>query len=337
MLELNHLSARYDTSQGYINAVDNVNLAIKRNEIFGIAGESGCGKSTLLKVMYDLVQFPLEISRGEVSLEHRNEDGSVIVFHGGEIRKNWWRLISYIPQGAMHVMNPVARVRNQFFDTIGRYHNGKNKKKMEADIVRYLGELELPSDVLTAYPHQLSGGMRQRVLIALATFPAPEIVLADEPTTAIDVVVQRGILTMLKRTQKRLGNSMVIVSHDMGVHYQITDRLGIMYAGKLIEAGPTMEIFENPHHPYARMLIAALPRLGDSSQKEGIPGTPPSLRDPPPGCRFAARCPHTLDRCGTVEPPEYQVGKSHTASCHLLDGKAPASERAGEGGAYGQS
>ncbi|MDR1173849.1 MAG: ABC transporter ATP-binding protein [Treponema sp.] len=334
MLELKHLSARYDTVSGYVNAVDDVNLTIKRNEIFGIAGESGCGKSTLLKVMYDLVQFPLEISRGEVSLEHRNKDGSITVYHSGEIHKSWWRLISYIPQGAMHVMNPVTRVRNQFFDTVSKYHKKRSKKEMEADIVQYLRELELPADVLGAYPHQLSGGMRQRALIALATFLSPEIVLADEPTTALDVVVQRGILTMLKRTQKRLGNSMVIVSHDMGVHYQITDRLGIMYAGKLIEAGPTMDIFERPGHPYARMLIAALPRLGDSSQKEGIPGTPPSLRNPPPGCRFAERCPDALERCRTTEPLNYQVGKDHTASCHLLDGKAPPSEDEG-GQAHG--
>jgi peptide/nickel transport system ATP-binding protein len=181
--------------------------------------------------------------------------------------------------------------------------------------------LELPAEVLDAYPHQLSGGMRQRVLIALATFINPALVLADEPTTALDVVVQRGILTMLKRTQKRMGNSMVIVSHDMGVHYQITDRLGIMYAGKIVEAGPTMEIFNNPAHPYAHMLIAALPRIGDNSQKEGIPGTPPSLKNPPSGCRFAARCPQAAERCRTGDPPSYQVGKDHTASCYLLEGQ----------------
>ena len=181
-----------------------------------------------------------------------------------------------------------------------------------------LKELELPHEVLDTYPHQLSGGMRQRVIIALATFLGPDLVLADEPTTALDVVVQRGILTMLSRVQKKLQNSMVIVSHDMGVHYQITDRLGIMYAGQMIEDGPTQEIFGNPKHPYTQMLIKALPRLGDDTQKEGIPGLPPSLRNPPQGCRFAARCPKASDRCRREQPVSVSVGERHQASCHLL-------------------
>jgi peptide/nickel transport system ATP-binding protein len=319
MLKLTNLSARYDTVDGSVHAVDGVNLLIKRNEIFGIAGESGCGKSTLLKVMYDLIAFPLEISGGAVSLESRDKQGRAITLHSGEISKSWWNTISYIPQGAMHVMNPVTRIRDQFYDTLGR-EKKITKKELRNRIIAYFKELELPEEALDAYPHQLSGGMRQRVLIALATISSPEIVLADEPTTALDVVVQRGILTMLKRAQKRMGNSMVIVSHDMGVHYQITSRLGIMYAGKLIESGPTMELFDRPAHPYARMLIAALPRIGDNSQKEGIPGTPPGLRSPPSGCRFAARCPGALARCTAEEPPSFAVGDDHLAACHLLEG-----------------
>jgi peptide/nickel transport system ATP-binding protein len=215
-------------------------------------------------------------------------------------------------------MNPVTRIRNQFFDAISKYHDKKDKKALEEDIIRYLKELELPPDVLKAYPHQLSGGMRQRVLIALATFLNPEIVLADEPTTALDVVVQRGILTMLSKVQKKLENSMVIVSHDMGVHYQITNRMGIMYAGQMIEIGPTEQIFTNPQHPYTKMLINALPKVGDNSQKEGIPGRPPSLKNPPAGCRFAERCPLAEERCRTHEPAPVSVGERHVASCHLL-------------------
>jgi peptide/nickel transport system ATP-binding protein len=322
VFKLNHLSARYDTVSGYVNAVNDVDIKIKENEIFGIAGESGCGKSTLLKVMYDLIGFPLEISGGEVVLEYKEKDGGITALKSGEIRKSWWNKISYIPQGAMHVMNPVTRVRDQFIDTVVKYRKSSGKKELKAEIVAYLRQLELPPEVLDAYPHQLSGGMRQRVLIALATFLSPEIVLADEPTTALDVVVQRGILSMLRRTQKKMGNSMVIVTHDMGVHYQITDRLGIMYAGKMVEAGPTMEIFDKPRHPYTQMLIAALPRLGDNSQKEGIPGTPPNLREPITGCRFAARCPGVSERCRAEEPATCQIGEDHTASCHLLEGSA---------------
>lgn len=318
MLRLNNVSAQYNILTGYVKAVDHVDFEVQKNEIFGIAGESGCGKSTLLKVMYDLISYPLEIAEGSVEIKAEDKNGNPIILKNGEIHKSWWKVISYIPQGAMHVMNPVTRVKNQFFDAISKYHEKKDKKVLLEQIANYLKELELPPEVLQAYPHQLSGGMRQRVLIALATFLNPEIVLADEPTTALDVVVQRGILTMLSRVQKKMKNSMVIVSHDMGVHYQITDRMGIMYAGQMIEIGPTDRIFDNPQHPYTKMLINALPRVGDNSQKEGIPGTPPSLKNPPAGCRFAARCPHATELCRVQQPVRVQIGDEHFASCHLL-------------------
>lgn len=314
MLKMDHVSARYETASGYVNSVDQVSFEVRKNEIMGIAGESGCGKSTLLKAMYDLVEFPLEICGGKVTLETEKEKKRLTT---GEIRNEWWKSISYVPQGAMHVMNPVKKVREQFFDVIP-IDKKKRRRDQEDLIISYLRELELPAEVLDAYPHQLSGGMRQRVIIAMATFLEPELVLADEPTTALDVVVQRGILIMLSRVQKKLQNSMVIVSHDMGVHYQITDRLGIMYAGQMIEDGPTMEIFNHPKHPYTQMLIGALPRLGDDSQKEGIPGLPPSLKNPPKGCRFAARCPKATENCFKNQPVSVKVGERHNASCHLL-------------------
>lgn len=326
MLRLNSVSAQYNMLDSYVKAVDQVHFEVKKNEIFGIAGESGCGKSTLLKVMYDLISYPLEISQGSVEIHSKDKDGKPLVYKNGDIHKSWWKVISYVPQGAMHVMNPVTRIKSQFFDAISKYHDKKDKKELQEEIIRYLKELELPPEVLKAYPHQLSGGMRQRVLIALATFLHPEIVLADEPTTALDVVVQKGILTMLAAVQKKMKNSMVIVSHDMGVHYQITDRMGIMYAGQMIEVGPTEQIFNRPQHPYTQMLIHALPKVGDNSQKEGIPGTPPSLKNPPAGCRFAARCPYAMDLCRISEPVRTVVGADHVASCHLL------TESAGKGG-----
>ncbi|NRF95867.1 ABC transporter ATP-binding protein [Paenibacillus frigoriresistens] len=319
MLRLHKVSAQYNMLDSYVQAVDRVDFEVRKNEIFGIAGESGCGKSTLLKVMYDLIKYPLEISSGSVEIHSTRKDGRPIVYTNGDIHKSWWKVISYVPQGAMHVMNPVARVKSQFIDAISKYHDKTDKKQLQHDIVQYLKELELPPEVLKAYPHQLSGGMRQRVIIALATFLHPDIVLADEPTTALDVVVQRGILTMLAGVQKKMKNSMVIVSHDMGVHYQITNRMGIMYAGQMIEVGPTEQIFNNPQHPYTKMLINALPKVGDNSQKEGIPGTPPSLKNPPTGCRFAARCPLAMEICRTKEPVQTEVGEQHVASCHLLD------------------
>jgi peptide/nickel transport system ATP-binding protein len=319
MLRLNNVSAQYNMLNGYVKAVDHVDFEVRKNEIFGIAGESGCGKSTLLKVMYDLIRYPLEISEGSVEIHSTDKNGKTMIYKNGDIHKSWWKVISYVPQGAMHVMNPVSRIKSQFIHAISKYHDKKDKKVLHEEIANYLKELELPPEVLKAYPHQLSGGMRQRVVIALATFLHPEIVLADEPTTALDVVVQRGILTMLSRVQKKMGNSMVIVSHDMGVHYQITNRMGIMYAGQMIEVGPTEQIFNNPQHPYTKMLINALPNVGDNSQKEGIPGTPPSLSQPLSGCRFAARCPLAMDLCHTIEPAKVEVGIDHFASCHLLD------------------
>jgi len=317
MLELKNVSARYNMLDSYVNAVDNVNFKIEPNEIFGIAGESGCGKSTLLKVMYDLLAYPLEVHEGEVRLYKGDSDSEYL--STGKIKEWWWKEISYVPQGAMHVLNPVKRVETQFFDTISKqFHEKKSKNELRQIIGEYFKELELSPDILKSFPHQLSGGMRQRVLIALATFLNPSIILADEPTTALDVVVQKDILTMLMAVQKRMGNSIVIVSHDMGVHYQITNKLGIMYAGQMIEHGPTEEIFNNPKHPYTQMLIGALPRVGDRSQKEGIPGTPPSLKNPPAGCRFAARCKHAVEDCRHIQPETTQVGDSHFASCLLL-------------------
>jgi len=172
--------------------------------------------------------------------------------------------------------------------------------------------------VLEAYPFQLSGGMRQRVIIALATFMAPSLVLADEPTTALDVVVQKDILMLLMRLQKQFKNTMVLVSHDMGVHYQITKRMGIMYAGSMVEIGETERIFNDPVHPYTRMLVNALPRVGDTRPREGIPGRPPSLLNPPDGCRFAPRCPQATDLCRQTSPAFAEIADGHFAACHML-------------------
>ena len=196
------------------------------------------------------------------------------------------------------------------------------KTAIRERVAAYLKELELPVEVLKSYPHQLSGGMKQRVLVALGTFLHPQIVLADEPTTALDVVVQKGILLMLIELQQQMENTLVVVSHDMGVHYQISDRLAIMYAGKLVEYGPTDAIFRNPAHPYTQMLIQSLPRVGDRSQRVGISGRPPSLVDPPAGCRFAARCPQVMDHCAQQEPALIQIEPEHFVSCHLYGEQA---------------
>ena len=217
----------------------------------------------------------------------------------------------------MSVLNPVMRVENQFFDAVTRFHRAGSRQEIRRQVADHLQELDLPVEVLKAYPHQLSGGMRQRVLVALATFLYPQIILADEPTTALDVVVQRGILRMLTRVQQTMGNTLVIVSHDMGVHYQITHRMAIMYAGQLVEVGPTERIFAFPQHPYTEMLIKSLPRIGDHSAREGISGRPPSLLDQQPGCPFAPRCPHTMEICTTMRPQPAETETGHLSACFL--------------------
>ena len=317
MLRLRELKCYYHTPRGVVQAVDGVSFDIRPNEVLGIAGESGCGKSTLLKVLYDYVQPPLQIVSGAYEADFVDGNGGVKTIGPGEIREHWWDYISYIPQGSMSVLNPVIRIENQFFDAVPKSRNLKDKKQIRERVAAYLKELELPVEVLKSFPHQLSGGMKQRVLVALGTFLHPQIVLADEPTTALDVVVQKGILLMLTELQQQMENTLVVVSHDMGVHYQISDRLAIMYAGKLVEYGPTDAIFRNPLHPYTQMLIQSLPRVGDRSQRVGISGRPPNLIDPPSGCRFAARCPKVMEHCADQEPALLQIEPEHFVSCHL--------------------
>jgi len=318
MLKIENLSASYKTIDGNVHVVKDVNFDINDNEIFGIAGESGCGKSTLLKTLYDIIEFPLEIDKGRVVLSGE-KNGKPFSFESGNIRKSWWNHISYVPQAAQSVLNPIVKLKNQFLDSIPEEDRKNETKQQTLDRVgKYLEELGLSRDVLEAYPFQLSGGMRQRAIIALATFMSPSVVLADEPTTALDVVVQRGILMMLTRLQKNLKNTLVIVSHDMGVHYQITDRMGIMYSGSFVELGKTEDIFNDPIHPYTRMLIGALPRVGDKSQKVGIAGRPPSLKNPPPGCRFAERCPQATELCRKDVPAFREIKPGRFAACHYL-------------------
>jgi peptide/nickel transport system ATP-binding protein len=260
---------------------------------------------------------PLKIMGGKVEAEMKDANGRTVTLGPGEIRKHWWTFISYIPQGSMSVLNPVVRIEKQFFDAISRKHRLTNKREIRERIGSYLKELQLPVEVLNSYPHQLSGGMRQRVLVALATFLHPKIVLADEPTTALDVVIQKGILLMLAQVQERMKNSLVIVSHDIGVHYQVTHRMAIMYNGKIVEIGPTEPVFVKPLHPYTEMLIQSLPQVGDHKHREGIVGRPPSLIDPPPGCRFAARCPFVMEICREEMPSLLEVEADHFVACYL--------------------
>ncbi|HTE36370.1 MAG TPA: ABC transporter ATP-binding protein [Reyranella sp.] len=297
-----------------VRAVDDVSFAVAAGEIYGLAGESSSGKTTLIKTIAAATQPPLEVLGGSVTFTF--PDGAIAMQRAGrrELATIRWRHLSYIMQGSMSVLNPVRRVRHSFVDFAFR-HIGQPMPQFLDTVRAHLQRLRLAPDVLDAYPHQLSGGMRQRVTIALATVCRPEFIIADEPTTALDVVVQKDVLAMIREIQRELGSSILFVTHDMAVHANLTDRLGIMYAGRLVEEGRTADIFRNARHPYTAHLIASLPRLGDTAPKAGLGGTPPNLADPPPGCRFHPRCPRATDICRREVPPLEALAPGHRVAC----------------------
>lgn len=314
MIKLENVEATYTTVRGKVKAVEGVSLEIPDSIILGIAGESGCGKSTLLKVIYGDTGFPLELSNGWIDYGFVNDRGQPVTSQN--IQREWFRNLSYIPQSSMSSLNPVVRIRDQFTDFPA---TSGNKREVLAQVREYVKQLGLPPESIDSYPHQLSGGMQQRIMVALATFLQPRIILADEPTTALDVVVQKDILILLMRLQRKMKNNIIFVSHDMGVHYQITNKMMIMYAAKTVEYSDTDDIFNNPLHPYTLMLTSSLPTIGDERARTGLPGRPPSLWDPPKGCRFAMRCPLATELCHEVEPQllEHQPGRF--SACHRVD------------------
>lgn len=299
-----------------VRAVDNINVSIKEDEIYGIAGESGCGKSTLIKTLYGMVEPPLNVVDGKVYYRIDNEYKNIFSMNGS-LESIRWNYISYIPQGSMSVLNPVVKIIESFWDFIGSHVDISDKSTWRKNIEEHFALLGLPTKVLDAYPHQLSGGMRQRVTIALATILNPKIIVADEPSTALDVVAQRAVIQLLKEIQKSLKNTIILVTHDMGVHASISDRIAIMYAGKIVEEAPTSEIFENPLHPYTKYLIGALPKIGDKSYKVSAPGAPPSLINPPSGCRFHPRCSQAMEECKVNIPELINVNSEHRVACFL--------------------
>ncbi len=314
MIKLDNVEATYTTVRGKVKAVEDVSLEIPDSIILGIAGESGCGKTTLMKVLYGDTGFPLELSKGKVDYGYENDRGQPVTSQN--IQREWFRNISYVPQSSMSSLNPVVRIRDQFTDFPSTY--GRKHEVLE-NVREYVTRLGLPAESIDSYPHQLSGGMQQRIMVALATFFQPRIILADEPTTALDVVVQKDILILLMRLQHLMRNTIIFVSHDMGVHYQITHKMMIMYAAKTVEYAKTNDIFKNPLHPYTLMLTSSLPTIGDERARTGLPGRPPSLWDPPKGCRFAMRCPLANAHCHEIEPEllEHQPGRF--SACHRVE------------------
>jgi len=235
-----------------------------------------------------------------------------------EMRQLRMEYISYIPQGSMSALNPVLKLKETYEDFIGS-HLGEQSREETFELARkQILALGLPKNILDLYPHQLSGGMRQRVTIALASLLKPRIMIGDEPTTALDVVVQRGVIQMLRTIQENFKNTIILVTHDMGVHANVADRIGIMYAGKIVEEGTTEQIFGDPLHPYTQFLINSLPKFGDKDVRHSVPGSPPSLADLPAGCPFHPRCPHAMEIC-TQQMPEFShLDENHKVACWLI-------------------
>jgi peptide/nickel transport system ATP-binding protein len=321
IVEASNLKAYYITEaygvKRTVKAVDGISLKVNEGEVYGIAGESGCGKSTLLKVLLGAHQPPLTVVEGSVDYCFDGVKVNALLQDENQIRDLRWKKVSYVPQGSMHVLNPVRKIRNSFHDFISA-HRQVTRKESEEMARNYLRDLGLNETVLASYPHQLSGGMRQRVTIALATILWPKLIFADEPTTALDVVVQRGVIQQLKDIRQAEGSTLVLITHDMGVHANLADRIAVLYAGKLVEEGETKEVLKNPRHPYTQYLIKSLPRLDSRTERVSIPGRPPALDKPPSGCRFHPRCPFVMDKCKTIDPEVIEVRPGYRVACHLV-------------------
>ncbi len=305
-----------------VRAVDDITLTIRENEVYGIAGESSSGKTSLIKTFAAAIRPPLRIVDGSMSFTFGDKVIDPYTASKAEVDAIRWKNLSYIMQGSMSLLNPVRRIKHSFHDFAFR-PMGLPKKEFWAAVEAHLERLGLPANVLSAYPHQLSGGMRQRVIIALATVCRPNFIIADEPTTALDVVVQKDVLAMIRNVQREMRSSVVFVTHDMGVHANIADRIGIIYAGRLVEEGPTSVLFKAPKHPYTAHLVGSLPRIGDTTQKVSLEGRPPNLASPPQGCRFHPRCPMAIDKCKKDIPPLETVGNDHRSACWRSDEVGP--------------
>jgi len=312
ILRVEGLRVAFDHPLGKVQAVDDVGFALSPGERFGLAGESGSGKSTLALAILRMIKPPGRIAAGEVWLAGQrladlDDEGIRAVRLAG---------IALVPQGSMNSLNPVLRIGRQIADTLADHGLRLGRTEQERRIKALLADVGLPQTVSRMYPHELSGGMKQRACIAIAISLRPKVIIADEPTSALDVVVQRQVMATLARVQQDLGAAVILIGHDMGLMAQFVDRLAVMYAGRLVEVAPIAEIITKPRHPYTRALIAALPSLERRGALAGIPGLAPLLRDLPPGCAFHPRCPQATDRCRIEKPMARDIAGAQVA-CHV--------------------
>jgi peptide/nickel transport system ATP-binding protein len=320
LLDVRNLRVEYLTGRGPVRAVDDVSFQIKPGEVFGLAGESGSGKSTIAQALLRVLGPPAVIAGGEVRFKGQD----ILAMNDRELEQFRWRDVSMVFQSAMNALNPVMRIGDQIVDTIVAHEstNRKDARERAAELLKTVG---IDARRLDAYPHELSGGMRQRAVIAIALALRPPLMIMDEPTTALDVVVQQEIIEQIIELKDQFGFSILFITHDLSLLVECSDRIAIMYAGEIVELAPAKEVFDDPLHPYTQGLMSSFPSLSGPKRKlTGIPGSPPDMLRPPTGCRFHPRCAQFKPMHAQIVPKLREVRPDHFVACHLYN---PAGER----------
>ena len=332
LLEIRNLRVYYNTPQGTVKAVDDVSFQVDGGVRFGLIGESGSGKSTIALAIMRLIRFPGRIESGEIWLDGEN----LLTLSDQEMRRRRLSKVAMIMQGAMNSLNPVIRVRQQFSDGLRSHGLELSRQEERRRLGQLLERVGLRAEVADMYPHELSGGMKQRVCIAFAISLAPKLIIADEPTSALDVVVQRQVMETLRSVQEELGAAVILIGHDMGLMAQFADRMGVMYAGKLVEEGPSRAVLRSPQHPYTQVLMETLPSLDAKEELKVLTSIAPSARERPAGCVFAPRCAHVLPHCYDLAPEYRLVARDQWAACHLHDQVAAFAQTASDPASKGR-
>jgi len=315
LLEVRELKTYYFTLRGPVKAVDGVSFDVEKGETVGLAGESGCGKTTTALSIIKLIPPPGKIIGGKIIFEGKD----LVTMKDSDIRRIRWKGIAMIFQGAMNALNPVFKVGDQIAEAILAHEKNVSEKEAWERAEKLLEMVGIDPSRAQDYPHEFSGGMRQRAMIAMALACNPKLLIADEPATALDVIVQAQVLEVMRNLKTRLNLSMILITHDLSIIAEMCDRVAIMYAGKIVEYGSARDIFKNPQHPYTKGLIGAFPSIrGPKKSLQSIPGSPPNLLNPPPGCRFHPRCPQAMPICRKEEPKVVKLGGGHIVSCHLV-------------------
>jgi peptide/nickel transport system ATP-binding protein len=325
VLRIDDLSIAYRTARGLVRATNRVSFSLAKGETIALIGESGSGKTTLSLALIRMLPAAAQITSGAIHYTRDGQTRNVLTLSDGDMRAFRWKECAMVFQGAQNAFNPVLRIRQQFADTAAA-HGVKDPEVVKARTRELLRLVRLdPERVYDAYPHEMSGGMKQRALLALGVLLDPQVVILDEPTTALDILTQRAIIDVLREMQKRLNFSIIFISHDLALAAEMADRVATMYAGEIVELAPVAEMFYRPHHPYTLGLLRSVPKL-DQRRDDlvSIPGDPPNLIDPPSGCKFHPRCQFATDRCHQEAPPLVEYTPGHFAACWHTDSVAAA-------------